>query len=290
MDRKKLIIVIAVASVVLVIAFLALVSVYRASSKGSIMQKSEVGVLEIKGLIMDPDDISKKIKDLKERDSVKAVVVRIDSPGGGISASQEIYHELKSLDKDKPVIASFSSLAASGGYYVALGARTIFANEGSLTGSIGVIMQLANLERLYQFIKISPITIKSGKFKDIGSSSRKMTPEEREVLQELSDDMHLQFKQAVATERKLPMETVDSFADGRVFSGQQAMQMKLVDSIGTFSDAVKYAAQISKAGDNPELYYPKEDKGSMLQDILSSTKTFINRAVLEAEGSMPQAR
>jgi len=287
--RKTLVMMISVAAVILVIVFLALMAVYR-TSKGSIMQKNEVGVLEVKGVIMEPDDILKKIKDLEDRDSVKAVIVRIDSPGGGISASQEIYHELKNLDKIKPVIASFSTVAASGGYYVALGARSIFANEGSITGSIGVIMQLANLERLFQFIKVSPITIKSGKFKDIGSSARAMTPEEKIVLQNLSDNMHMQFKKAVSIERKLPMNIVNSFADGRVFSGQQALEIKLVDFIGTFGDAVDYAEKTAKISKDAELYYPKDDKDGILQNILSSTKTFINEAMLGADSSMPQAR
>lgn len=289
MKRKTLVMMISVAAVILVIVFLALMAVYR-TSKGSIMQKNEVGVLEVKGVIMEPDDILKKIKDLEDRDSVKAVIVRIDSPGGGISASQEIYHELKNLDKIKPVIASFSTVAASGGYYVALGARSIFANEGSITGSIGVIMQLANLERLFQFIKVSPITIKSGKFKDIGSSARAMTPEEKIVLQNLSDNMHMQFKKAVSIERKLPMNIVNSFADGRVFSGQQALEIKLVDFIGTFGDAVDYAEKTAKISKDAELYYPKDDKDGILQNILSSTKTFINEAMLGADSSMPQAR
>ena len=289
MKRKTLVTILVGASIILLIVLLALLSVYR-TSKGSIMQKDEIGVLEVKGIIMDPDELLKKIKDLKERESVKAVVVRIDSPGGGISASQELYHELKTLDKVKPVVASFGSVAASGGYYVALGARSIFANEGSLTGSIGVIMQLANLERLYQFIKISPITIKSGKFKDIGSSARPMTPEEKNLLQRLSDNMHSQFKQAVSTERKLSMDIVNSFADGRVFSGQQALQMKLVDFIGTFGGAVTYAAKTSKINGEPQLYYPKEDNGNILEQILSSTKTFIGKSMLEADIQMPQAR
>ncbi|MFH1223420.1 MAG: signal peptide peptidase SppA [Pseudomonadota bacterium] len=288
MDKKVLMTILAISSLILILVFLSLISVYRAASPGSIMSKDEIGVLEIKGIIMDSDDVLKKIKDLKDRDSVKAVVVRIDSPGGGISAAQEIYHELKNLDKIKPVIASFSSVAASGGYYVALGARTIFANEGSLTGSIGVIMQLANLERLYQFIKISPITIKSGKFKDIGNAARPMTLEEKALLQRLSDDMHAQFKAAVSMERKLPISIVNSFADGRVFSGLEAQQLKLVDTIGTFNDAVQYAVKLSKANEKAELYYPDEEENSILREIFSSAKTFMNKTALEAENPMPR--
>ena len=296
MNKKTLIVLLSVSWVVLIILFLALMSVYRfsghtkliSSGKKGFFGASEVGVLEIKGVIMDSDDILEKIRDLKDRDKVKAVIVRIDSPGGGISASQEIYEELKKLDKEKPVIASLSSVAASGGYYVAIGARTIIANLGTITGSIGVIMQLADLEKLYEFIKIAPITIKSGKFKDIGSSSRKMTEEERVFLQQLSDNMHAQFKKAVADARKMPPSVINEIADGRVFSGQQAFELGLVDYIGTFDDAIKYAEKVANISADSELYYPKEEKPG-LKDFLSGVKTFVNKTFIETSKNVPVA-
>ncbi len=296
MNKKALIILVAVSWVVLIILFFALISVYRASDSSKLMSSkrsaifgsSEIGVLEIKGVIMDSDEILEKIRDLKERDKVKAVIVRIDSPGGGVAASQEIYEELKKLDKVKPVIASMSSIAASGGYYIAVGCRTIIANLGTITGSIGVIMQLAYLEKLYEFIKVAPITIKSGKFKDIGNSSRKMTEEERALLQDLSDNMHAQFKKAVADGRKMPMSVLDKIADGRVFSGQQAFELGLVDYIGTFDDAIRYASKTAGISGEPDLYYPKEQKGS-LKDFLSGVRTFINKTFIEASQSAPVA-
>lgn len=289
MNRKNLVLLLSISSLIILVVFLAILSVYRNSYKQApIFNGSEVGVLEIKGIILDADDYLEKIKMLKKRDSVKAIVVRIDSPGGGIAASQEIYDELKRLDKEKPVIASMSSIAASGGYYVALGARSIMANPGTLTGSIGVIMQLAYLERLFEFIKVAPITIKSGKFKDIGSSSRKMTEEERALLQDLSDEMHMQFKQAVADSRKLPIKYVNEIADARVVSGATALKLKLIDKLGNFEDAVALAAKTAKISDDPELFYPKDKKNS-LKDLLSGVKTMINRVVIENQQTTPVA-
>jgi len=216
------------------------------------------------------------------------VVVRIDSPGGGVAASQEIYEELKKLDAKKPVIASLSSLAASGGYYVAIGARTIVANPGTLTGSIGVIMQLADLQRLYNFIKVSPITIKSGKFKDIGSTSRDMTEEERRILQKLSDDIHSQFKGHIAESRKLPIAEVEKLADGRIFSGAQAKELKLVDEIGNFEDAVDIAAKAAGIKGKPKLYYPEVKKDGLFK-LLMGTKAFIDKVLVDSQARMPVA-
>jgi protease-4 len=297
MGKKFLIVLIAVSWIALAFLFMSLVSIYRNSAPSDssssaprvifgkdVFSKEEVGILEVRGVIMESDEILKQIKTLKEREKVKAVVVRVDSPGGGISASQEIYEELKKLDKDKPVIASLSSVAASGGYYVALGARTIMANLGTLTGSIGVIMQLAYLEKLYEFIKVTPITIKSGKFKDIGSSARPMTEEEKKLLQDLSDDMHSQFKRAVADSRRMLPENVKNIADGRVFSGQQALELGLVDSIGTFEDAINQAAKVADIKGTPSLFYAKEKKPSFIEFFSGSTES-ISKIIMEAIGS-----
>lgn len=297
MGKKFLIILIAVSWIALAFLFMSLVSIYRNSAPNDsssntpriifgkdVFSKEEVGILEVRGVIMESDEILKQIKELKEREKVKAVVVRVDSPGGGISASQEIYEELKKLDKDKPVIASLSSVAASGGYYVALGARTIMANLGTLTGSIGVIMQLAYLEKLYEFIKVTPITIKSGKFKDIGSSVRPMTEEEKKLLQDLSDDMHSQFKRAVADSRRMLPENVKNIADGRVFSGQQALELGLIDSIGTFEDAINQAAKVADIKGTPALFYAKEKKPRFIE-FFSGTTEGISKIIMEAIGN-----
>ncbi|HOW16284.1 MAG TPA: signal peptide peptidase SppA [bacterium] len=298
MAKKALVIIVSISSVVLLTLFFTILRAYNSdgdtkgtkivTDKGAIFSKDEVAVLEIKGVIAEADEVLEKIRTISEKSGVKAVIVRIDSPGGGVAASQEIYEELKRLDKTKPVIASLSSLAASGGYYVAIGARKIVANPGSLTGSIGVIMQLADLQKLYDFIKITPITIKSGKFKDIGSTSRNMTTEERQILQKLSDDIHVQFKKHVAEARKIPMSEVDKLADGRIFTGLGAKDVHLVDEIGNFEDAIDLAAKEAGIKGKPKLYYPEAKKDGLLK-VLMGTRSFLDKFLTEAQTKMPIA-
>ncbi len=298
MAKKALVIIVSISSVVLLTLFFTILRAYNSdgdtkgaklvTDKGAIFSKDEVAVLEIKGVIAEADEVLEKIRTISEKSGVKAVIVRIDSPGGGVAASQEIYEELKKLDKTKPVIASLSSLAASGGYYVAIGARKIVANPGSLTGSIGVIMQLADLQKLYDFIKITPITIKSGKFKDIGSTSRNMTAEERQILQKLSDDIHVQFKKHVAEARKIPISEVEKLADGRIFTGLGAKDVHLVDEIGNFEDAIDLAAKEAGIKGKPKLYYPEAKKDGLLK-MLMGTKSFLDKFLTEAQTKMPIA-
>ncbi len=298
MAKKALVIIVSISSVVLLTLFFTILRAYNSdgdtkgtkivTDKGAIFSKDEVAVLEIKGVIAEADEVLEKIRTISEKSGVKAVIVRIDSPGGGVAASQEIYEELKRLDKTKPVIASLSSLAASGGYYVAIGARKIVANPGSLTGSIGVIMQLADLQKLYDFIKITPITIKSGKFKDIGSTSRNMTTEERQILQKLSDDIHVQFKKHVAEARKIPMSEVEKLADGRIFTGLGAKDVHLVDEIGNFEDAIDLAAKEAGIKGKPKLYYPEAKKDGLLK-VLMGTRSFLDKFLTEAQTKMPIA-
>jgi len=296
MAKKALVVIISISAIILVALFYTMVKSYnspvkvgvKGRSDNSIFSKDSIAVLEIKGVIAESDETLEKIRDISEMDDVKAVIVRIDSPGGGVAPSQEIYEELKKLDAKKPVIASLATLAASGGYYIAVGARTIVSNPGTLTGSIGVIMQLADLQKLYEFIKISPVTIKSGKFKDIGSTSRPMTAEEKELLQKLSDNIHMQFKKDVSASRKIPMAELDKIADGRVLSGLQAKELKLVDEIGNFEDAVDLAAKIAKIKGKPTLYYPEAKKEGFIK-LLVGTKTFIEKVLTEARVQVPYA-
>lgn len=296
MAKKALVIIVVVSAIILVALFYTMIRAYNTpkqavagslySDNTSIFSKDEVSILEIKGVIAEADDTLEKIRDIAERSSTKAVVVRIDSPGGGVAASQEIFEELKKLNAKKPVVASLSSLAASGGYYIAIGARTIVANPGTLTGSIGVIMQLADLQRLYNFIKVTPITIKSGKFKDIGSTSRDMTAEERRILQRLSDDIHMQFKGHISEARKIPMPELEKIADGRVFSGLEAKDLHLVDEIGNFEDAVAIAAKEAGIKGKPKLYYPESKKDGFLK-LLLGTKAFIDKILVDSQVKVP---
>lgn len=206
----------------------------------------KVAIVELEGLIAETEDLVRELRQHRDNPSIKAVVIRINSPGGVVAPTQEVYDALRRIhDAGKPVVASLGAVAASGGYYVAVGADRIYANPGSLTGSIGVIMQLANIDALMKKVGVDYVVVKAGTFKDIGNIARPMTPEERRVLQTLLDDVHGQFIDAVAKGRKLPREQVLQFADGRVFSGTQALSLKMVDALGGLEDAVNAAAKMA---------------------------------------------
>jgi protease-4 len=229
--------------------------------------KSEyIGVIELKGVIMDSKRILKNLKDAEEDDAIKAVVLRLDSPGGAVAPSQEIYEAVKVFPK--PMVVSMGSVAASGAYYIAAGTKKIYANAGTLTGSIGVIMEFLNLKKLYDWAKVERFSIKTGRFKDSGADYRDMQPDERAYFQSLVMNTLDQFKGAVAAGRHMTPEEVTAIADGRVFTGLQAKDLKLVDEIGTLADAVKYIAAEAKIKGKPHLVYPsKKSKG--LMDLIS---------------------
>lgn len=283
MLNKKLIL-----GILIFVSFLIILYLITLASKYSKISTSEgeIAVLKIDGVIIDSEDILNKIRDIKNKENIKAVLVRIDSPGGAVTPSQEIYEELKKLDKEKPVISSMGSVAASGGYYIALGSRFIIANPGTITGSIGVIMQLAYLKKLYEFIKVDPYVIKSGEYKDIGSAIREMTPKEHKLLQDLSNNIHTQFKKAVSESRKIPMDIIDNMADGRIFSGEQAYDLGLVDHLGTFEDGIRYTANLIGIKKEPKLYYPQKESFNF-KDLFTDVKTFINKLMLESKTIYP---
>jgi len=206
----------------------------------------KVGVVEVKGVINDSEDVVEALKTFEKSPGVKAIVVRIESPGGGVAPSQEIYQAIREVRQSKPVIASMGGVAASGGYYIASACDTIVANPGTLTGSIGVIMELGNVEGLLQKLGVQPEVIKAGAYKDMGSLVRPMTDAERGLFQEMIDSVHTQFITAVAAGRGMNKDQVRALADGRIFSGEQAKTAGLVDQLGGFEDAIALAA--SKAG------------------------------------------
>jgi protease-4 len=217
-----------------------------------------VAVVELEGLIAETDDLVRELRHHRDNPSVRAVVIRINSPGGVVGPTQEVHDALLRLRQaGKPVVASLGSVAASGGYYVAVAADQIFANPGSLTGSIGVIMQMANVDALMKKVGVDYVVVKAGQFKDLGNFSRPMTPEERRVIQSLLDDVHGQFIEAVATGRKLDRSAVVQFADGRVFSGTQALKLKMVDSLGGLEEAIDAAARLAKLPTPPPVERPK---------------------------------
>jgi len=230
-----------------------------------------IGVVPIEGVISDPAKVLDAIQQFSQDDRVKAVVLRIDSPGGAVGASQEIFSAARRLDKEKPVVASLGNVAASGGFYSAVGARYIVSNPGTITGSIGVIMKIPNLGRLMEKLGIKTTVLKSGRLKDLASVTRDLTEEERQVLQGVMDDVHDQFISDVAEGRGLDPSKVRAIADGRIFSGRQALGLKLVDELGGLQAAVNKAAEFAGMEGRPEVCYPRQDKLSVLRRILEES-------------------
>lgn len=230
---------------------------------GALFSQGSVGVVELKGMIMDSKKILRQLERFEESSEVKAVVLRLDSPGGSVAPSQEIYEAVKGYKK--PLVVSMGSVAASGAYYIACGAKKVFANPGTITGSIGVIMEFLDLSKLYEWAKIHRYAIKTGKYKGSGAEYRELNPEERALLQTMIDDVLVQFKTAVAEGRKLPMEQVTEVADGRIFSGSQAKAAKLVDELGTLNDAIEAAAKEAKIEGKPRVVYPQKAQPRFLE-------------------------
>lgn len=224
--------------------------------KGELFISDRIAVLPITGVITDSQTILEQLGEFKQHRKVKAIVIRIDSPGGGVGPAQEIYEEIKKVRKVKKVVASIGSIGASGGYYVACAADTIIANAGAITGSIGVIVEYANFEELMEKIGLKGIVIKSGKYKDIMSPLRNITEEEKSLIQNVINDIHSQFVAAVAEGRHLEKAKVEAIADGRIFTGAQAKELGLIDVLGNFHDAVQLAAKAVGIKGEPELIYP----------------------------------
>lgn len=237
------------------------------SGKNELTLTPGIGLVEVKGLIIDPLETVKQLHDFGKDAKVKAVVVRIDSPGGVVGPSQEIWSALKRLKEKKPVVVSMGSVAASGGYYIAVPATLIYANPGTITGSIGVLMKFSNLEGLMEKVGMKAFTLKTGKFKDVGSPARTMSEAEKAMLQSVIESTHGQFVRAVAEGRKLPEAKVREIADGRIFSGEQALANKLIDRLGTLQDAVLEAGRLGGLSGEPEVIKPPKRK-SFLLDML----------------------
>jgi len=258
---RRLTIVAATLLVYLAVAGLFLIAVggvARRGEGGAPLFGPRVAIVEIEGIIIDVDDVVRELKELRDNPSVRAVVIRINSPGGVVAPTQEVHDAIERLRAaGKPVVASLGAVAASGGYYIAVAADQIYANPGTLTGSIGVIMQMANFEPLMKKVGVDYIVVKAGQFKDIGNVGRAMTPDERRVLQALLDDVHGQFIGAVAKGRKLERDDVVRFADGRVFSGVQAKDLKMVDALGGLEDAVLAAGKLAGLPSPPSVIQPK---------------------------------
>ncbi|MEK7790546.1 MAG: signal peptide peptidase SppA, partial [Deltaproteobacteria bacterium] len=246
-------------------------SLYFFGETPEIIRKDSIGVVEVEGIIHDARPTLKALKRYKDNDRIKAIIVRIDSPGGVVGPSQEIYQELKRIRGSKKVVASTGALAASGAYYVACGADQIVANPGTLTGSIGVIMEFVNLQKLYQWAKMETKVLKSGKYKDVGSPFRPMQQDEEKLLTDLIENISQQFKQVVLVERKLDQASLEEVSDGRVLSGEQALKLHLVDQLGNFEDAVQTAKKLAGLTGDVDLVYPPKEKPTLLRYLLGES-------------------
>ena len=254
-----------------VIFFLAVYFFGSLTGKRSLSLGDHVGVVTVEGVLRDSQDIVRQVEEFSRDEGIKAVVVRIDSPGGGVTPSQEIYDSLVELKTKKRVVVSMGSVAASGGYLIACAADKIVANPGTITGSSSAIMHFANAEELLKKIGLKSSTVKSGKFKDIGSPTRPMTPEEKALIQDLVDDTYDQLLDVIARDRKIPKEALRKIADGRIFTGRQARKLGLVDDLGGMDYAVRLAGKISGIKGKPEVAYPTKKKSTLWELILQQT-------------------
>jgi protease-4 len=238
----------------------------------------KVGIIEVNGIIADAKNVIQNLKHFREDNSIKAIVIRIDSPGGAVGPSQEIFREIRKTSNKKKVIASMGAIAASGGYYVAAGTDGIVANPGTITGSIGVIMGFTNYQELLQKIGLVPVVIKSGEFKDIGSPVREMTAKEKTILKDFAKKIHRQFITDIVEGRKMDQDKVESLADGRIFTGEESKDLGLVDRLGNLEDAIEWAGRLGGIKGKISAVYAREKKFSLLKYLseLSSTE-FSNR-------------
>lgn len=241
----------------------------------------KIGVVPVEGIIADSKEITEQLDEFGKDDSIVAIVLRVDSPGGGVAASQEIYDAVIELKKKKKVVVSMGSVAASGGLLVACAADKIVANPGTITGSISAIMQFANVEELMKKIGLKSSVVKSGQYKDIGSPLRDMTPEEKLIIQDLVDDIYNQFVDVIVKERKLPREKVVAIADGRVFSGRRAKELGLVDYLGDMASAARLASKLAGKDGQYDLVYPSKKRTSVFDYMLESTASQISNSLKE---------
>jgi len=257
---KKILIFFAVIFVIIVILSL-LMTFNRKVPLGE-----KVALVRVTGVILDSTEVIDELKEYSDNSSIKAVILRIDSPGGAVAPSQEIYEEIIKIKKKKKVVVSMGTVAASGGYYISAPADKIVANAGTLTGSIGVIMELPNISGLMQKIGVETQVIKSGEHKDIASMFRALKPEEREILQNVLDDVHNQFITAVSEGRNIKFEEIKKLADGRIFTGRMAKELGLVDELGNLQDAIMLAGRLSGIKGEPEVVEKKE-KFSLMEAL-----------------------
>jgi len=233
--------------------------------RGDLLGGDKVGVVEVRGLITDSRSTLEKLGRFRDDPRIKAIVLRVNSPGGAVSPAQEIMREVEKIKQSKKVVASLATLAASGGYYIACAADLIMASPGTATGSIGAIVKLANLEQLVKKLGVEVYSLKAGALKDLGSPFRPLTPEEQAVIQKMLDDIHQQFIRDVARNRKLPEDKIKAVADGRIFTGEEAKKLGLVDEMGNLEDAIEKAGRLGGIVGKVEALYPEKKGFSLLR-------------------------
>jgi len=264
--------------------------IFAVAGPGGLSFREKIGVIPIEGAIIDSKPVVADLVEFRKDKGIRAIVLRVNSPGGGVGPSQEIYREIRKTIETKKVIASMGSVAASGGYYVAAAANKIVANPGTLTGSIGVLIEFVRLQELMEKIGVDLEVLKSGEFKDIGLPHRKLTERDREMIQKLVSDIQTQFVEAVAQGRDLPVEKVRGIADGRIVSGSQGVELGLVDQLGNFEDAVELAKSLAGIEGEVTLIYPERTKMSFWDLLVEGgTRTF-SKVLREALGTRIEYR
>lgn len=275
MSRKQILIIIAVVLLPIIISAIITSSGNGFTSSSASLsfasQGKKIGLIKIRDIIFSSESAVKLLEEFQKDNSIAGVLLRVDSPGGAVAPSQEIFKAVSDLSASgKPVVVSMGNVAASGGYYVAAPADKIFANPGTITGSIGVIMQFPHYHEFLDKLGVKMTTIKAGKLKDIGNPNRELTKEEKTFLQDFIDNTHSQFINHVATSREMDPEKVRKLADGRIYTGEQALEAELVDSLGSFSEAMAYLRKITKVSDKVKPV-TKYNNAEMFRELLSET-------------------
>jgi protease-4 len=239
-----------------------------------------IGVVDLDGVIFSPQPVVGQLKKFADDSSIKAIIIHVNSPGGGVAASEEIYREVKRIreEKKKKIVVSIETVGASGAYYIASASNKIYADNGSIVGSIGVIAEWVNYGDLLKWAKLKSIVLKTGEFKDTGNPTRDLTPAEQAYMQALIDNMFGQFVQAVADGRGLKFDDVKSIANGKVWTGAQALDMKLIDNVGDFEAVVKDTAKSVGISGEPTLVHPEKDRKTLLDLLVGDVSQYLPNA------------
>ena len=247
------------------------------SGIGAFAGGDRIGVVDLEGVILSPQPVVDELKKFADDSSIKAIILHVNSPGGGVAASEEIYREVKRIrgEKKKKIVVSIETVGASGAYYVASASDKIYADEGSIVGSIGVIAEWVNYGDLMKWAKLKNVVLKTGEFKDTGNPARELTPAEQAYMQSLIDNMFGQFIQAVSEGRGLKYEDVKSIANGKVWTGQEALSMKLIDAIGDFQTAVSDTAKSVGIKGEPTLVRPEKERRTLLDLLLGDVSQYL---------------